>query len=173
MVLAVAEKMARFGIVPEMSFLIGNPPDAERDADTTMRFIRRFKRVNAATEIVLYMYSPVPVAGDLLDHASAAGFAYPETLEDWTQAPWEEFAQHRSSSLPWLHDRVRKKVRNFQRVLHAAYPTVTDVRLKRVRRLALRSAAAWRYATEFYAFPIELRILNRLFPHNRPETSGF
>jgi pyruvate-formate lyase-activating enzyme len=172
-VLAVAEKMGRFGIIPEMSFLVGNPPNAAEDADRTIRFIRRLKRINPATEIVLYMYSPVPVEGTLLDDAVAMGFHYPESLEAWTQAPWEEFAQHRSSKLPWLNARVRRKVRNFQRVLHAAYPTVTDPKLKGLRRSVLRSAAAWRYASEFYAFPIELRIVNRLFPHNRPEVTGF
>jgi len=46
------------------------------------------------------MYSPVPVAGDMLEEAVSAGFAYPESLEVWTEAPWEEFAQHRSSRLP-------------------------------------------------------------------------
>ncbi len=172
-VLAVAEKMARFGIVPEMSFLVGNPPNPEHDADITIRFIRRLKRVNPATEIVLYMYSPVPVQGDLLDDATAAGFTYPESLDVWTRAAWEEFAQHRSSKLPWLNDRLRKKVRNFQRVLHATYPTVTDPKLKSIARFALRAAGAWRYNTEFYSFPIELRLVNKIFPYNRPEVTGF
>jgi anaerobic magnesium-protoporphyrin IX monomethyl ester cyclase len=172
-ILAVAEKMARFGIIPEMSFLIGNPPDPEQDADITMRFIRRLKRVNPAAEIVLYFYSPVPVAGDLLDDATSAGFAYPETLEGWMEAPWEEFAQHRSSKLPWMSMRLRRKVKNFQQVLHATYPTITDPKLSGFGRTALRTVASWRYATQFYDFPVELKAINRLFPYNRPEISGF
>jgi anaerobic magnesium-protoporphyrin IX monomethyl ester cyclase len=172
-ILAVAEKMAHFDIVPEMSFLLGNPPDPEHDADITMRFIRRLKRVNPATEIVLYFYSPVPVAGDLLDDAVSAGFDYPQTLEGWTQAAWEEFAQHRSSKLPWMNDRLRRKVKNFQQVLHATYPTVTDAKISGLGRAALRTVASWRYATQFYAFPVELKAINRLFPYNRPEISGF
>ena len=172
-VLAIAEKMGRFGIVPETSFIVGNPPDPERDAEITMQFIRRLKRVNPATEVVLYMYSPVPVNGNLLDDAVAAGFAYPESLEVWTEAPWEEFAQHRTSELPWMTDRVRRKVSNFQQVLHATYPTVTDRKLSGLGRAALRAVASWRYATQFYDFPIELKAVNKLFPYNRPEVSGF
>jgi tRNA A37 methylthiotransferase MiaB len=172
-VLAVAEKMARFGVVPEMSFIVGNPPDPEADLDKTLRFIRRLKRVNPATEIIFYVFSPVPVAGDMLHEAMAAGFKYPESLEVWIEAPWERFAQHLSSKLPWMNDRIRKKVRNFQQVLHAAYPTVTDPRLKGPGRFALKTAAAWRYATEFYAFPIELKVVNKIFPYNRPEITGF
>ncbi len=172
-VLAIAEKMARFGIVPEMSFIIGNPPNPERDAEITMQFIRRLKHVNPAAEIVLYMYSPVPVNGNLLDNAVSAGFAYPESLEVWTEAVWEEFAQHRTSELPWMTNRVRRKVSNFQRVLHATYPTITDPKLSGLGRAALRTFASWRYATQFYAFPVELKMVNRLFPYNRPEVSGF
>lgn len=172
-VLAIAEKMRRFGIVPEMSFIVGNPPHPERDAEITMQFIRRLKRVNPEAEIVLYMYSPVPVNGNLLDDAVAAGFAYPDSLEVWAEAAWEEFAQHRTSALPWMTDRVRRKVTNFQQVLHATYPTITDRKLSGLGRAALRAVASWRYATQFYAFPIELKAVNRLFPYNRPEVSGF
>jgi hypothetical protein len=39
--------------------------------------------------------------------------------------------------------------------------------------VALRSVASWRYATEFYAFPVELKVVNKFFPYNRPEISGF
>jgi len=72
-----------------------------------------------------------------------------------------------------MNDRIRKKVRNFQQVLHAAYPTVTDPKLRGPGRFALKAAAGWRYATEFYAFPIELKVVNKIFPYNRPEITGF
>jgi hypothetical protein len=86
------------------------------------------------------------LAGTMTNEARSAGFVFPETVDMWLQAPWEEFAQHRSSELPWMTKRVRRKVRNFQQVLHAAYPTVTDIRLTPLARLALKSVASWRYA---------------------------
>ncbi len=172
-VLAVAEKMRRFDIVPEMAFIIGNLPDPEADAENTIRFIRLLKRVNPAVEIVFYIYSPVPVEGALLTDALAAGFEYPKDVETWTHAPWEQFAQHMSSDLPWMNDRIRRKIADFQTVLHAAYPTVTDTRLTPAGRFALRSVAAWRYAAQIYKFPVELRLLNKLFPYQRPEIKGF
>jgi len=172
-ILAIVEKMARFNIVPEVSFIVGNPPDPETDLDKTLAFIRRVKRVNPASEIIFNVYSPVPLAGAMTNEAHSAGFAFPETIDMWLQAPWEEFAQHRSSELPWMTKRVRRKVRNFQQVLHAAYPTVTDIRLTGLARLALKSVASWRYAAKFYDFPLELRAVNKLFPYHRPEIDGF
>ena len=172
-ILGVAEKMKRFGIVPEMSFIIGNPPDPMADAEKTIKFIRLLKKVNPATEVVFYIYSPVPIEGGMSAEAKAAGFEYPKDIETWTESKWEKYAQHMSSDLPWMNDRVRRKIGNFQRVLHATYPTITDTKLTGIGRLALRTVAAWRYNAEIYAFPLELRVIEKLFPYQRPEIQGF
>src|SRR5258708_9193094 len=77
--LAMAEKARRYGIVPEFSFVLGNPPDPEADVHSTLEFIRKVKRVNPHTEIIMYVYTPVPLAGELDDQAKADGFSFPET----------------------------------------------------------------------------------------------
>lgn len=171
--LEIAARMKAYGIVPEMSFVLGNPPDPEGDVHQTIEFIRRVKRVNADTEIIMYLYTPVPLAGELYDEAKASGFAFPETLEAWISPDWQEFSQRRSAHLPWLHDPLRRRVRDFERVLNAYYPTTTDVRLRNVRRWLLQAASAWRYHLRVYRHPLELRVLHRLMHYQRPETSGF
>jgi len=171
--LEIAAKMARYGIVPEMSFVMGNPPDPEVDAEGTMRFIRQVKAINPGTEVILYLYTPVPLAGELYDQAKAEGFAFPETLEEWNGDAWQEFVQRRSATMPWIHDPLRKRIREFEWVLNARYPTSTDPGITPLRRHVLRTAAAVRYRTGIYANPIELRALQRLLPYRRPETSGF
>jgi pyruvate-formate lyase-activating enzyme len=171
--LTIARKMADYNIVPEFSFVLGNPPDPETDVRQSIEFIRKVKRVNPAAEIILYMYTPVPLAGELYDQAKAEGFAFPETLEGWIDSNWQEFAQRRSSNMPWLDDPLRRKVHNFERVLNAYYPTVTDPRLGGPWRRVLRSASAWRYRLRYYNHPLELRALQKLLAYQRPETSGF
>lgn len=171
--LEIAAKMARYDIVPEMSFVMGNPPDPETDAEGTMRFIRQVKAINPATEVILYLYTPVPLAGELYDQAKAQGFVFPETLEEWNGEAWQEFVQRRSSTMPWIHDPLRKRIRDFEWVLNARYPTATDLGMTPLRRGVLRTAAALRYRSGIYANPLELRALQRLLPYRRPETSGF
>ncbi|HJS30293.1 MAG TPA: radical SAM protein, partial [Anaerolineales bacterium] len=58
--LEIARKMRDYGIIPEMSFVLGNPPEPESDTRATIEFIRRVKQANPATEIIMYMYTPVP-----------------------------------------------------------------------------------------------------------------
>jgi anaerobic magnesium-protoporphyrin IX monomethyl ester cyclase len=171
--LEIAARMREYGIVPEMSFVMGNPPDPEADARETIAFIRKVKRVNPATEVIMYLYTPVPLAGELYEQAKAEGFSFPQTLEEWVSPDWQEFSQRRSTTMPWLKDPVRQRIRDFERVLNAFYPTSTDVRLTGARRLTLRAAAWWRYQLNFYRFPVELRALDRIISYQRPETAGF
>jgi anaerobic magnesium-protoporphyrin IX monomethyl ester cyclase len=171
--LEIAGRMAEYGIVPEFSFVLGNPPDPEADARQTIEFIRRVKRLNPAAEVILYLYTPVPLAGELYEQAKAHGFRFPETLEEWTDPGWVEFSQRRSSHMPWLEDPLRRHIRDFERVLNAYYPTTTDIRLTGPRRALLRVLSAWRYNRGVYRFPLELRAAQRVFAYQRPETSGF
>ncbi len=171
--LEIAQRMARWGIVPEFSFVMGNPPDPEADVDDTIAFIRRLKEINPRAEIIMYLYTPVPLAGDLYDEARAEGFAFPETLDEWVSPAWLDFTQRRSATMPWVKQPLRERLQDFERVLNAYYPTSTDIRLGSARRRVLRAASAWRYHLSYYRFPLELRALHKVIAYQRPETSGF
>ena len=169
----LARRMRHYGVVPEYSFVLGAPPDPLGDMAQTFEFIREIKNVNPATEIVLYTYTPVPMDGTLYEEASRLGFRFPTTLDEWASDEWRQLMMRRGENIPWLDGSVRKQVRNFERVLNAFYPTVTDRRLTPVRRALLRTVSAWRYAFRVYTAPYELRALHRLIHYQRPETTGF
>lgn len=172
--LAIVERMKRYGIVPELSFVLGNPPNPEADADKTIRFIRRVKQVNPATELILYLYTPTPQEGSLLlDEAVRLGFRFPETLEEWAGADWAEKSLRRNPGTPWSKDPLRRRIRDFETVINAYYPTVTDIRLRGVMRQILTGLSGWRYRLELYQRPYELKALQRLVHYRRPETTGF
>lgn len=172
--LAIAEKMKHLGIVPEFSFVMGNPPDPIADIDNTIQFIRRVKQINPATELILYIYTPVPHdRSELLKVAEELGFRFPQTLDEWASDEWEQFAHRRDPNLPYMQDAARKRVRNFESVVNAYFPTVTDIRLKGPMRAFLKGLSALRYQTGFYAAPYELKILQKLIRYRRPETTGF
>ena len=64
-------------------------------------------------------------------------------------------------------------MRDFEAVLNAYYPTITDTRLHGSLRHVLRAASGWRYRLGVYRWPYELKALQRLVRYRRPETSGF
>jgi hypothetical protein len=139
----------------------------------TMDFIRRVKKINPAAEIIMYLYTPVPLAGDLYEEAKAEGFAFPDTLEEWIKPDWLDFSQRRSRTMPWIKRTLQEQILDFERVINAYYPTATDTKLTKIKRALLRGVSAWRYHTGFYHFPIELRALHKMVAYQRPETSGF
>ncbi len=172
--LALVERMKHYGIVPELSFVMGNPPDPRADIESTIQFIRKIKRINPATELVLYIYTPVPQEGSiLLDEATKLGFAFPKTLDEWASPEWAKFSMRRDPGTPWFKDSVRTRVRNFESVINAYYPTVTDMRLQGQWRKALQMLSGWRYRMEYYQWPYELKALQRVIHYRRPETTGF
>src|SRR6266699_163305 len=171
--LEMAGLMRSYGIVPEFSFVLGNPPDPDEDTNQTIEFIRKVKRVNSRAEIVMYVYTPVPLSGDLYDAAVAEGFRFPQTLDEWVSADWSEFSQRQGARLPWVHTALRTRVRQFERVLNAYYPTVTNARLLRGPVCwILRTFSSWRYHLRLYALPLELRVLEKVTGYQRPETRG-
>lgn len=169
----LVRRMKANGIVPELAFVVGNPPDPVEDIRTTVAFIRRLKELNPETEIILYTYTPVPLDGTLYDEARALGFRFPDTLAEWVSGEWRNFSLRHDPRTPWLDRRFRTRVRNFERVLNAYYPTVTDGRLTGLRRTVLRLLGSWRYHVKFYALPLELRLFHRVLGYQRPETTGF
>jgi radical SAM superfamily enzyme YgiQ (UPF0313 family) len=171
--LDLAERMRRHRVVPEFSFVLGCPPDPLDDVDRTFQFIRRLKRINPDTEIILYTYTPVPLEGAMYDSARREGFEFPRTLDEWASPHWQQFSMRRGDGIPWMDGEVRRRVRNFERVINAYYPTITDPRLTRWRRATLKAVSAWRYALGVYEAPYELRALHRVMSYQRPETTGF
>ena len=149
----LVRRLREFGVVPELSFVLGTPPDPLGDLNDTLQFIRTLKRINPATEIVMYTYTPVPGDGTLLREATAADFAFPQTLDEWASPAWEQTSMRRGDGLPWITREVRSRARNFERVLNAYYPTVTNARLGSGARAVLRGASAWRYLLQWYAAP--------------------
>ena len=175
-VLELCERSRRFGIVPELSFVFGVPSDdVAGDVERDIAFIRECKRVNPAAEIVFYIYSPVHFeSATLYREAVRLGFRFPERLEDWLLPEWQEFDLRRTAATPWITEAVVRRVREFEQVLNARYPTVSDLRLTTSRRRVLKALGAWRYRLGVYRRPYELRLVaNRLFKYRRPETEGF
>ncbi len=173
MTMDLVKKMGSYGIVPELSFVLGVPPDPVSDMHRTFEFIRKLKRANPATEIIMYIYTPVPFDGALYESAQKVGFHFPETLDEWASEKWREFSMRKGSNIPWMEQAVRKQVHNFERVLNAYYPTVTDMRLKGFHRALLKGLSTWRYQVRFYQMPYELRAVQKVFHYQRPETTGF
>lgn len=175
-VVDLARRARAFGIVPEFSFVLGTPSDDVSAAiDRDIRYIRKIKETNPDSEIVIYVYSPVSYDdAPLLDRAKAQGFRFPARLEDWLGTEWQEHDLRKSPRAPWLSAEDLRKIRNFEWVLNARYPTVSDMGLRPWQASVMKALGAWRYTAQFYSAPYEIRVVaNKLFRYRQPEVEGF
>jgi anaerobic magnesium-protoporphyrin IX monomethyl ester cyclase len=175
---AFAARMAKFDIIPEYSFVLGLPAETPQkvmeNIDKDIAFIKEVKEINPQTEIVIYIYSPVPTEGsELYKTIQEAGFRFPEKLEDWIGPQWENFDLRKNPLTPWLTAEMVDKIRNFETVLNGYYPTVSDIRLNAVKRKIIRWVSGLRYKLNFYAYPYEIKLLHKVWKYRQPEIQGF
>ena len=174
-----AARLHRIGIVPEYSFVLGTPGESveatEKQIEEDIQFIKTIKSINPDTEIIIYVYSPVPTEGsDLYMAVQQTGFHFPQKLEDWISPQWENFDLRKNPLTPWLSPGMIDKIKNFETVLNGYFTTVSDIRLTHRKRKIISTIAAWRYKSGFYALPYEIKFLQKYWlQYRQPETEGF
>jgi anaerobic magnesium-protoporphyrin IX monomethyl ester cyclase len=171
------EQCRRHGVVPELSFMVAPPQDPEAETEKTFEFIRMIKRVHPGTEIMIYVYTPLPrrqngkgggpesMASEYRDCAGMP-VMYPRTADEWAEPQWVDYWCHQSA--PWVSERLRRRIVDFTTVLGCRFPTIMDVRGSNWGKATLRALASWRYRFQRYDDPWELRVSRKLIGHWDP-----
>jgi tRNA A37 methylthiotransferase MiaB len=169
--LAAIEQCRSHGVIPELSFMLAPPQDPEGETERTFEFIRVIKRLHPATEVMIYIYTPLPLRSDNTNPQAARMAAtlcdrsgrpveFPHSADGWAEPQWLGYWCHRDA--PWLSERLRRRIVDFTTVLGCRFPTVMDIRASRWGKSALRGLASWRYRYQRYDNPWELRVSRRL-----------
>jgi anaerobic magnesium-protoporphyrin IX monomethyl ester cyclase len=163
----VVDKCRSHGVIPELSFMLAPPEDPEGETEKTFEFIRLIKRRHPATEIMLYIYTPLPPSGiatralaprSAMQLRDCAGrpVAFPHTADEWARPEWVRYWCHQNA--PWVSARLRQRILDFTTVLGCTFPTVTDIRSPKWAKSTLRAMASWRYRYQKYDRPWELDV---------------
>jgi anaerobic magnesium-protoporphyrin IX monomethyl ester cyclase len=165
--LELAAKIRRFGIIPEFSFVVGNPADPGRDTRETIEFIRRIKKLNPDAEIIVQHYIPTPHPDGMYGNVDGK-IEFPKTLEEWNTDRWYNFTVRYDPHMAWLSRSVKRTIDNFELVVNSRWPTIQDIHLPPWGRALLKGLSSWRYAFGIYNWPLELEYLQRLLALRRP-----
>jgi anaerobic magnesium-protoporphyrin IX monomethyl ester cyclase len=169
--LAAVEKCRAHGVIPELSFMLAPPQDPEGETERTFEFIRMIKRVHPATEVMIYIYTPLPqrrdsknvaalrMESEMRDYAGNP-VAFPRTADEWAEPQWLAYWCHQDA--PWLSPRLRRRIVDFTTVLGCRFPTIMDIRASSWGKSTLRALASWRYRFQRYDDPWELRVSRKL-----------
>lgn len=179
--LEAVERCRENGVIPELSFMLAPPEDPEGETERTFEYIRHIKRIHPATEIMLYVYAPLPPAAGVRDghveravaslrDGSGAPLVFPTTADEWAEPQWLSYWCH--TDTPWLTPRLRQRISDFTTVLGCRFPTATDVRLRPWGKTALRALSSWRYRYRRYGGPWELEAARRFVRLWDPRLAG-
>jgi anaerobic magnesium-protoporphyrin IX monomethyl ester cyclase len=182
--LEAVEVCRRNGVVPELSFMLAPPEDPEGETEKTFRFIREVKRIHPGTEVMLYIYTPLPPSDHDRDRqhpqklrnaaalcdAEGRPLEFPTSVEEWAHPHWVRYWCHVDA--PWLTDRLRRRIRGFTTVLGSRFPTIMDIRSPRYAKRALRLLSSWRYRFERYDRPWELDLSRQIVKLHDPRAAS-
>jgi radical SAM superfamily enzyme YgiQ (UPF0313 family) len=165
--LELAARIRKFGIIPEFSFVVGNPQAPEEDTRETIAFIRRIKSVNPSAEIIVQHYTPTPHPDGMYGGVEEK-IEFPRTPDEWATQRWYNFTIRQDPLVPWLPRRVKRRIDDFELVINSRWPTVQDIQLPRWGRALLSSLSGWRYALGVYGFPFELAWAQKFVALRKP-----
>ena len=165
--LALAKRIREFGIVPEFSFVLGNPQDPQRDTEETIAFIRKIKRINTQAEIIVQHYIPTPQRDEMYGGVDGK-IQFPTTPEQWATERWYNFTTRTDPQLAWLPGRIKQRIDDFELVVTSRWPTIQDIRLKHLGRTFLQLLSSWRYRLGIYGYPWELQWAQKLVHLRKP-----
>jgi radical SAM superfamily enzyme YgiQ (UPF0313 family) len=168
--LQAIEQCRRHDVIPELSFMVAPPQDPEGETERTFEFIRAIKRVHPATEVMIYVYTPLPrresgtggperLTSEYLDR-DGGPIRYPDSAEGWAEPAWIDYWCHQGA--PWLSPQLRRRIVDFTTVLGCRFPTIMDIRAPEWGKSALRALASWRYRFQRYDDPWELKLSRKL-----------
>jgi anaerobic magnesium-protoporphyrin IX monomethyl ester cyclase len=171
-ILEVAARSREHGIVPEFSFVFGDPDDAAQEIEVTLAFVRRLKQVNPAMELISYFYTPTPQRRGTYGDVDALR-GTPTTLEEWVEPNWVAWMTHEHPRVPWLDARLKTRVDDFELVLKSRFPSVHDRRTRGWGKALGQLMARRRWARGEFDAPHALRTVRRLARREPDDTQAY
>ncbi len=150
-VMDAAEKCVRHGIGAIFPFIVGFPNEPDESVRASLDLAKKLRAMSPRFETPFFYFKPYPgsrITQDVVD----AGYALPQTLEAWSDFDYI------GSAGPWVDASKFEHVERFKFYNRAAWGRETWI------RRPLQRVARWRCKRDFYAFPIEKAVVERLKP---------
>lgn len=150
-VLETAEKLVTHGLGAIWNFIVGFPDEPPDSLTATIDVAKRLRAMNPDFEAAVFFYKPYP-GNEIADTLGVAGFRLPASLAEWADFDCV------GSAGPWVGDEVVSRVERFKFYQRYAFG--------RHRRAVapLSALARWRVGRDFYRFPVEQLVVERLHP---------
>jgi radical SAM superfamily enzyme YgiQ (UPF0313 family) len=153
-VLETAAMCTRHGVAGIFPFIVGFPGESDESVGETVALIKRLRAMSPAFETPLFYFKPYPGSKITAD-MERAGHRLPDTLEAWADFDFI------GSAAPWVSDDKYRLIERFKFYNRFAGGPRTW------RRWPLQAVSRWRCRRDFYALPLEQKLIERIYPAPR------
>ena len=150
-VIAAADQCRRYRIGAIFPFIVGFPSETPESVEATLRLVKRLRSMSPSFETPIFYYQPYPgsrIAADVV----RAGYRLPQTLDEWAEFDFV------GAWPPWVTPEKHTLVERFKFYNRFAWGPTTWP------RRPLQAIARWRCAKDFYKWPLEKLVVDRLKP---------
>jgi anaerobic magnesium-protoporphyrin IX monomethyl ester cyclase len=148
---ATADKLLRHGISAIWNFIVGFPDEDEETFAAALSLARELAAMSPDFEIPIFFFRPYP--GSALSRDLADRYPFPTTLQGWADFDYV------GATGPWVPAGRAECVDRFRFYGRLAYGRHAFPGAGSLRRLA-----RWRVERDFYRWPLEQRLAERLRP---------
>lgn len=153
-VLECAEKCRRHGIAAIFPFIVGFPGEDEDSVAASLRLIKKLRAMDSAFTTPIFYFKPYPGSA-ITRRVQEEGYRLPATTEEWAGFDYV------GSSGPWVSAEKHLLVERFKFYSRIAWGE------GRWWQQPLRRAARWRCLHDFYHWPLEKFLADRILPAPR------
>jgi anaerobic magnesium-protoporphyrin IX monomethyl ester cyclase len=155
-VIDCSKKCAKWGILPEYSFMVGFPDEKNwEDTKATLAFMARLRQITPNAMAEYFYYTPFPGTPLFKDYA-AKYMPNHETIEDYA-----DFSTY-GPNMPWIDKRLPRLLKMATR-FYFKFAIPNDTMLARMEKpgpvgfvlRVMRRLSDWRVRNRRYGFPIE------------------
>lgn len=171
-VMEVAARSRQHGIIPEFSFVFGDPDEPEKEIEATLDFIRKLKAINPAMEMVTHFYTPMPQRQATYGAVDPLA-GTPSDLEEWTRPEWIHWMTFEDPNVSWLNQRLKARVTDFEMVLKSRFPSIHDRRTRPWGKAVGRVLARGAWSSGDYSKTRLLRNVLRLAQVEPPDRQAY
>lgn len=153
-VMETAAMCVRHGVAGIFPFIVGFPGEDDDSVRATVDLMKRLRTLSPRFETPLFYFKPYP-GSKITQDMERRGHRLPDTLEAWADFDFI------GSAAPWVSPGKYRRMERFKFYNRFAGGPETWA------RWPLQALSRWRCRHDFYDFPLEQKLVERLYPEPR------
>ena len=150
-VLLCAERCLQHGIAVIFPFIVGFPGESDESMQASLNLIKKLRSMHPEFDTPIFYFKPYP-GSKITRDVVRNGYKLPESIEEWAEFDYV------GSSGPWVSGEKYTLIERFKFYNRIAWGR------KHWLYEPLRRIARWRCENDYYKFPLEKALIERIKP---------